>query len=339
MRRVAIGIAVLLGLSAAPTQALYEDMTFTPVITDGAGDAAGFNDIVEFALGEPGDGTIVVRIKPAAFSPAPPAAAASIDYFVGDLRISVRPDATHTAEYSSCTIDGAFAYCILPYDALDLEVGDDVPAANAISYFGSAIDCAPDTTPGTACALTVGAGSAYTLVGCTTTSCPDDGAGPTIPTIQFSNVTTPELGIHQSFSSATNDTYQFNWTSSLSAAELELEVQAVSGNATLTIVDGSGSTLVNKTYLEGDTVAQDLADAAGNWTVRLAYTAFVGNVSLSIRGASAPITNTTTSQTSTTEASGSFPLVYEKDTPMPGTVPLVMALLAVALLVVRRRLP
>src|SRR5687767_11736331 len=147
--RLGVALSAVLLALANPADALYDDMTFTPVITDEAGDAAGFNDIVELALGEPGDGTLVVRIQPAAFSPAPPAAAASIDYFVGDVRAVFHPDAT-SAEYESCTIEGDYGYCILAYSLLDLEVSDGVPAANANSYAGPAVDCGSGATPGTA---------------------------------------------------------------------------------------------------------------------------------------------------------------------------------------------
>ncbi len=124
-------------------------------------------------------------------------------------------------------------------------------------------------------------------------------------------------------------------------------MEAQSGNVTLAIVDGSGATLVDETYLAGKTLTKQLEDAGGNWTIRLDYAAFIGNVSVSVQEASKGETVTTSQTKSSTQASategsadrtGSFPLVREKDTPMPGAVPLALALLAMAFLVVRRRL-
>lgn len=153
---------------STPVTALYEDMTFTPIMVDGA-DAIGFNDILEVALGEPGDETVVVRITTSDIATAPPTA--SIDYFVGDLRLIFRPDASFDGGYTSCAIDGGLGYCVVEYDTLGLAVGDEVPAANAISYFGTAVDCAPNDTPGLPCVLLSAVGDAYILQGCTATSC------------------------------------------------------------------------------------------------------------------------------------------------------------------------
>ena len=289
--------AFLLGLLvvvSTPASALYDDMTFTTIITDGA-DAVGFNDIQELALGEPGDDTIVVRIKPAAFTPAPPPDVASIDYWPDDLRLIFRPNAAFAGGYTGCTIDGSYGYCILPYDALDLAVGGEVPAANAISYLGSAVDCAPGDTPGLPCVLTPETGIGYILQGCTALSCMGGGA----PSVLYSNLTTAAAHIAQSFESS-NGTYQFNWTTDLTEANLRYTLAVAKGSAQVTILDGAGATVLNQTFTADADDDKVVAVAPGDWSFRIVYTGFNGTLGIDV----GPVESTSETGSSTTTSSG-----------------------------------
>lgn len=170
------------------------------------------------------------------------------------------------------------------------------------------------------------------------------GTGP-VGTVR-ENLTGEAAEVNHSFVDATNATYQYNWTAANRTLELLANATVLSGSVNVTIVDALNETVYNQTLDGNQSVSVPIEGEAGNWTIRLAYANFTGNVSLDLRPAAHSAMNTT-SQTGTGSGmaatpnndnrTGTFPLSYEEKTPALGPIA-VLLLVAIAGIVARRRI-
>lgn len=351
--RAGLPLVVLL-LVAVPAQALYEDLTFTVSATDGA-DAADFLDIRELAFAEPGDGTVVFRLKTAGHTAIP---TSTVDLFFAangksDYRISHQSGGGAGAGFKSCTVDGSTAYCILTHETLGGGVGTVMSQVRAISYAGSAVDWAPSQVPaGVQLALAIAGmpsyGKDYLLVGCTKTDAAAcSGAGVADPGTVFGNLTSARL--LQSFSVPTTGEYVYNFTQPLARAVLQ-HASNGTGNLTLLVADGNGTVHVNQTLAAGSngTFALD-GVAPGNWSYTIQFEAFNGTLELDIvapanttatsttASGTATSTRTTSGSSTSAAASGSDTASTSPVAEAPGPAAPLVLLLVGALVVVRRR--
>lgn len=228
-----MGIVLLISaiVVASPTSAAkspYDEVAFTVLITDPS-DHQDFWDIREVAVGEPGDETLVFRIKPNAWA-ASSVPTGSIDLFFTAKGTNVRSGITISGGVSGsvmekCLKDGAIGYCVVSYGKLNVEVGDKITGTYAISYLGFAQDYAPGGHYEEA-VITAAKGKNYVITG-----------GP---------VKAPEAPLAVA-----------NLT-----VELPAEVQAVNGSAAVEIKLTNGATV-------NETVAVAVESLPENWTTNL----------------------------------------------------------------------
>lgn len=127
----------------------------------------------------------------------------------------------------------------------------------------------------------------HILVGSTTH--PSGLTGPGLPggdsapqTIQ-DELTGETADVSHAFDNATTATYQYNWTTDLTEARIVANASATNGTAQVTVRDGAGDERVNVTVTtDGWNETLDIEAAAGNWTVEIGYTDFVGSLDLAI---------------------------------------------------------
>lgn len=296
-------LVIAVPASAAP----FEGVTFTPLFSDAA-DLAGFLDIREVAVGEPGDETLILRFSTGTFSTAPPSAApASIHLFMttpgGAFRAgltSTGAPTTHSSSaggsVSACVVDGNVAYCTVTYESMKAAVGDELKGTSAISYLGAAQDYAPgglyvpDGVLGPK-------GSNYMLTGCTAAVCP--GPGTAEPSITYAELDTSSL--KQGVSEPTTGTFVYNFTNELSTAVLNYEVNGT-GNVTMQVRDGNGTSVFNQTFSGVSAGNQTVTAIAGNWTYTVIMDGFNGTLGLSL---TPPAGETTAMGQSSTQTSSS----------------------------------
>lgn len=169
-----------------------------------------------------------------------------------------------------------------------------------------------------------GFGANYTLTG--------GSAAKTVRgTLSGANVT-----LAQTFLNATTASYVYNWTQGPANATVRLAVHG-SGNATVTVRDAANATLVR----QGATATLNVTGKAGRWTVTINYTAFKGDLSLSI-APRVPATAGGPGGGSGTQGAdpgspGAESSTTKKGTPAVGAIPVLAAGLGAALLARRRR--
>lgn len=256
-------------------------------------------------------------------------------------RVQLRKNAETIAQVDA---DGGFAACDGPDTVTEMDVG-------GIDTDGTAF--APGDTLTVAIVVwTSGASeseaaSFHYLVGPTRPSrlmaagLPG-GAGATGPTFTAGNLTGPAANVTQAFGNQTSAVHQYSWATNLTAAEATVNATVANGTASVRVVDGNGTEVLNETFnATADSTFAIPVAAPGNWSIVVAYDNFTGNLSLRIGAPPPPPVETnTTSETSTTtaEATGSFPLRrVDKGAPGPG-IPLLLAAAAATALLVRRRL-
>jgi hypothetical protein len=182
---------------------------------------------------------------------------------------------------------------------------------------GSITDRAPDT----------GAGATYALAG---------GAAKTV----HATLDGPRLAVAQAFVNATTATYLYNWTQGPANATLALPVHAAAGNVSVEVRDAANKTVFQHTVsgsADYDGRANITGAAPGKWTVRIAYAAFKGNLTLGIepRAPLVPIGGNTSSKGSSSSGSSTSSST-SKGTPAAGTA-LLLTGLGVSLAARRRR--
>ena len=134
------------------------------------------------------------------------------------------------------------------------------------------------------------------------------------------------------FAAATTANYTYSWDTNLTAADLEINATVGNGSAVLRVVDGKNATLVNHTISATGPSSLPIASAApGNWSIEIAFTDFVGNLTFRVGAPPpAPIVNSTSETSTTTPATS-------KDSPPLGLPTLVALGIAGTLLARRRR--
>jgi hypothetical protein len=134
---------------------------------------------------------------------------------------------------------------------------------------GTIKDRAPDSGAGADYVLT-GGGLAKTLHG---------------------TIDTPTVDLAQGFVNATSAHYLYNWTQGPANATVHLAVHGT-GNATVQVRDAANATVVTQA-LRDSSVTLNVTGKAGRWTIAINYTAFKGNLTLSIAPRAVPVPVTT----------------------------------------------
>jgi hypothetical protein len=360
----ALLVVGLLSASTATAQT-FEETGFVVAVaepSDTPPQPVGGYDLTEVALGEPGDGTVVFR---GTLAEAPESPADGVLYFgfsaeagdvVGGCTYAGAPDTRNIGEPiapDSCLVSGAVFYATYSYDTIDAAIGDTITQIWGFTDMCAPAGCLPgDTAPGGIAnqgwpATTFG--TDYTLTGCTKTggcgaSPGGGGSGPALDEPIFVNLTAPTLS--QTFTKASNGTYIYSATGPADDVDVLYNATPASGSVSIVVEDASGAEVVNTTVSETQEGQERVSSGgSGVWTFRLTYSNFTGNVNIELAKHQASLVGsqtTTTTQRATTsnddDRTGTFPLVEDKDTPMPGAAPLVLAILALAFILVRRRL-
>lgn len=285
----ALGLIIVAGLALAThAEAAYEELEFTPVITDAGGDGVGFTDIREIAFAEPGDDTLVIRFTLASMLAAP--AGQSVDLFwttpAGDLRHGIDSDMTCDAVFTNAVFEENVAYCAIPYDAMGASVGVTLASPFANSYTGTIVDYAPGDTVGLADFFALGdVGEDYTLVGSTLIESEEDNplenATDETSEVIEETIEGASAAIDLSIDEPSEDVYVYYWSSDLEAALLFGEIVVEEGSVILYIEDGEGTILLEEEYA-GDVSLDEAFDAVtpGEWTISLELYGFVGSAEL-----------------------------------------------------------
>lgn len=177
--------------------------------------------------------------------------------------------------------------------------------------------------------------------------------GATAPVTEtFEELTAPTVRLSSSYTNSTTRTAHYNWTTTLTEAEISYAVEIVSGTATLKVMDGTGAEILNKTLSSSSENVEVVPATAGDWSIVLDFDAFAGNLTFGIgeppstppassssstSTSVAASTTSTSSSASETESVSQTTTEASKDSPLPtpGLVILAVAGLAIAL---RRRL-
>lgn len=362
----ALALAVALAASApALAQEELADVEFTVSVSepsDSPPQPVEGLDLVEVALGEPGDGTLVLRATLAA-APTGPEVSSRL-YFgfttgagdvVGGCTFAGAPATRNIGEPvapDACIVSGAVVYAVYEYGTLEAAVGDTIT-----QIWGFTDGCVPnagclpaDTAPGGIAnqgwpATTFGAD--YPLTGCTRTAgCGGSGEAPIEP------LTGGNVSVQLDFGEATSAQRAYAWTTTLTSAALRVSADG-NGSVSVAVRDGNGTEVANETLEAPGNATAELGPAApGNWSIVLALEGFSGSVVLELGpatpagdGGNGTVGNGTSTSASTSRSAstterttGSFPLQREEDA--PAATPLALAaLLALAAVAVRRRLP
>lgn len=281
MQRVALACAFLLIPFAVPgaTANPVEGLGYTVLGTDG-GDAVGWIDITELAVGEPGDDTLVFRVTVATQTGGEDGVT-SIDIFFGDQRWGFNPSGSCDATWLWCSQDGNAYYMAAPYTSTGAGVGRDVTGIWVGAYAGTLQDRLPGSTAAVADLLLAGDLS-YTLTGCTMedpAACVTEEEPATYDVLE--NATGDVLDVNLGFENATTGQHTINWTTDLSLVDVVANGTLSNGTANVTITDGAGMEQFNGTYDDLRAMPLALNATAGNWTIGIALQDAVGNISIS----------------------------------------------------------
>jgi hypothetical protein len=258
MRVALASLAVALVLAFAPTSSSQSvdttDYTVSVVDSDTTPFIIGAYDIVEVAVGEPGDGTVVFR---GTVAEAPTAPMAGAFYFgfttpAGDVvsgcTFGGAPDTRNIGEPippDSCVVAGALFYGVYAYGTVDVDIGSTITQVWAFTDGCDPVgDCLPaDTAPGNLVddwPALAGYGTDYTLTGCTRTG------GCSAATETTTNSTS---------SNSTSNSTSATASSSTSASSSSATSSSSSSSTTATVSEttSSESAPTNNTSDEKDT--------------------------------------------------------------------------------------
>lgn len=331
-------VAAAFGVPAAAAQEspldLYKTLAYEVIITDSA-DHADFTDMREFAIGEPGDETIVVRIKVGAWSVADANLGVHLFYTAGgkNFRSGVngagRPASTNP--WSECYRDGATAYCTMPYETLGVAVGDQITATYGISYIAVAQDYAPGLlfVPD---GVLAPHGKDYTITGgpARPAELPPANITVELPSEAVAENGSVALPFHVANHAVDNDTVAFT-------------IDSAPANWTVEVRDSSGTAVANATLGPGSNASFELAVAnalePGVQNVTLNVTSSMGfaqlfSVSVLVPMPESPANESAPGTQNATEAAAT-----DEAAPVPAP-PILLAGLAIAgvALALRRRI-
>jgi len=173
--RVSLVVVAILGIVSSSVlfvpsakAGAFDDVKFTSVVTDIQDAAPGYVDLKDLSFGEPGDDTVVFRYQPQDFTD--PGVLGEVDFWfdapAGSFRSFTQSDGSHSDDIASCTVEGAYEYCVYTYETLGAIIGDTIAAPYMTSYLTGIVDYAPGA--GGAPQILIGApGSDYVITGCT----------------------------------------------------------------------------------------------------------------------------------------------------------------------------
>ncbi|MEK6985133.1 MAG: hypothetical protein AABX89_01960 [Candidatus Thermoplasmatota archaeon] len=157
--------------------------------------------------------------------------------------------------------------------------GDNIPPTVLATF-----DTAPDT----------GAGRDFVVPG---------GAAPTGNPTSFVLLTGNAVGNTTSYATATTQAVQFNWTTTLEAADIRLAATLSNGTVSFVVLDAAGATLARQVFAATGNVTVNARDAApGAWRILVNATAFQGEAAFTI---AAPAATSPSSSSSGAPASSS----------------------------------
>lgn len=305
MHKLAVMAAIFL-LPLASAQVPYEEIGFEVVVDESATpDGAGFYDISSFAIGEPGDGTLVFRYTTGDNSVSDPLASVAVFFgspggarsmgysssFAPWANGNIDSNTPDSCEATSNTV----VHCIVSYEKVGGHVGATLTNPYLLSYLGVAYDWAPAPggyAVGTALSLAsqtpAGApispfGTSYVLTGCTLideSACPQEEV-PVERVFFYSNETTEKFTKEQSFGAPFDGDYTYNFSVNKLPAFLNYSVELTEGTVTFTVTDEFDELAV-VTVEAGFEDSISLDGFEGNWTLVTSYTGFVGNATFSI---------------------------------------------------------
>ncbi len=158
------------------------------------------------------------------------------------------------------------------------------------------------------------------------------------PAIRFHNETGGQVSATLEFDEATNETHQYNWTTTLTEGTFTYDANLTNGSVKFTVIDASDSNVVEGDLLESGNSSIEIADAApGNWSVRVELIAFQGTFEFELGEAEAPSEGASGGAATSSAASNETISASDDSTPSPGLLVVLGALLVGTLLVSRRR--
>lgn len=116
--------------------------------------------------------------------------------------------------------------------------------------------------------------------------------GATAKKTVYANLAMPRVDITQGFVNKTNALYVYNWTAAPANVTMTLGIHG-SGNATVLVRDNANATKFQGGPRNG-TLVVNLTGAPGKWRIQVNFTAFKGNVTLSLAPRAAPTPSTGT---------------------------------------------
>ena len=169
------------------------------------------------------------------------------------------------------------------------------------------------------------------------------GGASSTPELVFHNETGDSVSATLEFEESTNETHQYNWTSTLTDAAFSYDAELTTGSVKFTVIDASDSNVVEGDLLASGNSSADIKDATpGNWSVRVELIAFQGTFDFELGPAeaapsgSSSATNGTAASTNGASAANAT----DESTPSPGILLVSGAVaLGLAFAARRRRLP
>ncbi len=177
--------------------------------------------------------------------------------------------------------------------------GGDVPAGSVVELTVTASNDACDCYLGTAYPRGTSADHPWS-VGLPLTAKSGSG-GPAAAVKTYQTLTGATAQATKAFANATTQQIQYNWTSSLTQAVLNVSATRSAGNLTVTILDGANKTLLKRTFGATGTERITASAKAGAWRILVNATGFSGSLAFTI---AAPAAASGTASSAAASSSG-----------------------------------
>ncbi len=248
-----------------------------------------------------------------------------------------KPDTSRgTNVASSVVFDDTGAVITIPLAAIGAKLGDTIGDIYGLTYATRAlntVDTIPDAKSDKDAAESLGT---YVLGGA---------SGAAAPAVVQETLNGTSFA--HDFANATSATYNLTMTVPWVNASVLLQAKASAGTANVTFLNNGTvlfSVLVdNATFPAGNATNATppaprlVGNATGNWTVVVVYDAFVGQLSVNVTQAMAPLASSTATGTGSASATpAADDAKAEAEVPAPGVALVAAALVAVAVALRRR---
>jgi hypothetical protein len=247
-------------------------------------------------------------------------------------------------EPAECIVEGTVGICRYPLKSISASLGGplsniwaftDINVPGVVSFPG-------DTAPGVNLENWPAAnGAAWTITTAAGGAPVGDGNG-TGEVIERT-IDDAEFQIAHGFTEATNDTYRYNWTAAVTDVNVTVTATVTGGEAAIRILDANGTVVLERDIAADADETLNAADAvAGNWTIEIVYSGFVGELTVAIVAAtddgSQPHPSASFAPTTAAPATASNPFALEEEgNRLPGPAFLVVLTALAAVVIARRR--